>query len=74
MRKLMKKADAIAENLDKTLAEVKRLAENVNGVVSDNKTKVDSIVVNLEQTAVNFKDFSEDIKKHPWKILMKGKE
>lgn len=73
MRKLMKKADAIAENLDKTLIEVKKLAENVTGVVTDNRTKIDNIAVNLEQTSVNFKEFSEDIKKHPWKLLMKGK-
>lgn len=73
MRKLMKKADAIAENLDKTLVEVKKLAEGVSGVVSDNRARVDNIAVNLEQTAVNFKEFSEDIKKHPWKLLMKGK-
>lgn len=74
MRKLMKKADAISEDIDKTLTEVKKLAENVNGVVSDNKTKIDNIAANLETTAVNFKDFSEDIKQHPWKLLMKGKQ
>ncbi|MFA5146226.1 MAG: MlaD family protein [Candidatus Omnitrophota bacterium] len=73
MRKLMKKADVIAENLDKTLVEVKKLAENVTGVVADNRSRIDSIAVNLEQTSVNFKEFSEDIKKHPWKLLMKGK-
>lgn len=73
MRKLMKKADAIAENLDNTLAQVKSLAENVNGVVKDNRQRIDNIAVNLETTAVNFKEFSEDIKKHPWKLLMKGK-
>ena len=66
MRKLMKKADAIADNLDRTLAQVKTL-------VSDNKAKVDSITANLESTTVNFKEFSEDIKQHPWKLLMKGK-
>ena len=66
MRKFMKKADAIADNLDKTLAEVKSL-------VADNKSKVDNIASNLEATAVNFKEFSEDIKQHPWKLLMKGK-
>jgi len=65
MRKLMKKADAISENLDKTLAEVKTL-------VADNRAKVDNIAANLEQTSANFKDFSEDIKQHPWKLLMKG--
>ena len=73
MRKLMKKADAISENLDKTLAEVKTLASNVNNVVSDNKARIDDIASNLEATSVNFKEFSEDIKHHPWKLLMKGK-
>jgi len=66
MRKLMKKADAIADNLDKTLVQVKSL-------VADNKAKVDNIAANLEVTSANFKEFSEDIKQHPWKLLMKGK-
>lgn len=73
MRKLMKKADAISENLDKTLLEVKDLASNVSDVVSSNKTKIENIATNLEATSVNFKEFSEDIKQHPWKLLMKGK-
>lgn len=71
MRKLMKKAEVIADTLDKTLSEVKNLAENVNGVVSDNKARIDNIAVNLEQTSSNFKEFSEDIKRNPWKLLMK---
>ncbi|MBP7056242.1 MAG: MCE family protein [Candidatus Omnitrophica bacterium] len=69
MRKLMKKADMIAENLDKTLNEIKGLAANVNGVVSDNRPKIAGIVTNLEETSANFKDFSSDIKQHPWKLL-----
>lgn len=74
MRKLMKQADAISANLDKTLYEVKTLAANVNCVVADNKARVDNIASNLETTAVNFKEFSEDIKKHPWKLLIKSKK
>src|SRR3989338_3128558 len=73
MRKLMKKADGIAENLDKTLIEVKKLTENVTGVVADNRARIDNIAVNLDATALNFKEFSEDIKKHPWKLLVKTK-
>ena len=71
MRKLMRRADAIAENLDKTLVEVKSLAANVNGVVSDSAPKIAGIVANLEETSGNFKDFSSDIKQHPWKLLSK---
>jgi phospholipid/cholesterol/gamma-HCH transport system substrate-binding protein len=73
MRKLMKKADAISENLDKTLIEVKDLASNVSDVVTNNKSKIENIASNLEATSANFKEFSEDIKQHPWKLLMKGK-
>jgi ABC-type transporter Mla subunit MlaD len=71
MRKVMKQVDAIAGSLDKTLAEFKELTSNVNGVVTDNKAKIDTLLVNMEQTAVNFKEFSEDIKKNPWKLLSK---
>jgi ABC-type transporter Mla subunit MlaD len=71
MRKLMKKADVIADNLDKTLVEFKELAAGLNGVVKDNKSRIDSILANLEQTSVNFNAFSEDLKKNPWKLLSK---
>ncbi|MCQ9206587.1 MAG: MlaD family protein [Omnitrophica bacterium] len=66
MRELMKRADGIAKNLDIVLADVKT-------IVSDNKDKIDGIVVNLEETTANFNAFSADIKKHPWKLLFKGK-
>lgn len=87
-RILMKKADAIATGLSEAMAEVKnlgksfaepmadigKLAKNLNSTVSDNRTKIDNIFKNLETTSVNFNDFSADIKAHPWKLLMKGKE
>jgi len=73
-RKLWNKAEGIAENLDKMLVEVKGLTDNVNGVVKNNASRIDTLAANLEQTSVNFKDFSADIKQHPWKLLMKGKE
>ena len=71
MRKLWKKADAIATSLDNTLIEIKNLASNVNSMVTENKPRMDSIMMNLEATSVNFKDFSQDLKEHPWKLLMK---
>ncbi len=71
MRKIMKQVDTIAGSLDKTLTEFRDLTSNVNGVVKDNKAKIDSLLLNMEQTAVNFKEFSEDIKKNPWKLLSK---
>jgi len=73
-RELMKRADGIAKKLDDTLADVKKLASNLSATVEDNKGKINNIIVNMEQTSVNFNEFSDDIKKHPWKLLTKGKE
>jgi len=72
--KLAEQAGEIAKTLDDTLKDVKSFTNNLNSVVTDNKKGVSSIVSNLEATSQNFKDFSEDIKTHPWKLLMKGKE
>lgn len=79
MRELMKKADKIADNLDKTLtefrgvaADVKTLTNNVNGLITDNRPGIKNIVNNLDGTTQNLKEFSEDVKKHPWKLLFKG--
>ena len=71
MRKIMKQVDSIAGSLDKTLTEFRELTSNINGVVKDNRAKIDSLLMNMEQTAMNFKEFSEDIKKNPWKLLSK---
>ena len=64
MRLLMKKAENIADNLDKTLVAVK-------SIVVDNKQGFDNIVTNLEGTTKNFEEFSADLKKNPWKLLFK---
>ncbi len=69
---LARKGETIAETLQETLEHIKILAENSNTVVADNKEKIDSLFSNLELTSQNFKEFSEDVKRHPWKLLSKG--
>jgi len=70
---LAKKGETIAEALEDTLEQIKRLAMNSNIVLADNKEKVDAIFDNLEMTTANFKEFSEDVKKNPWKLMSKPK-
>jgi len=70
---LARKGENIAEALEETLANIKALAENSNLVVTDNKEKIDAIFENLEATTQNFKEFSEDVKRNPWKLMSKGK-
>lgn len=69
---LARKGENIAEALEETLANIKALAQNSNLVVTDNKEKIDAIFENLEITTENFKEFSEDVKRNPWKLMSKG--
>ncbi|MBN1871055.1 MAG: MCE family protein [Candidatus Omnitrophica bacterium] len=70
---LAKKGETIAEALEETLEQIKKLAANSNLVVTDNKEKIDAIFENMEMTTQNFKEFSEDVKRNPWKLMSKGK-
>jgi len=70
---LAKKGETIAEALEATLEQIKLLATNSNVVLTDNRQKIDAIFENLEMTTQNFKEFSEDVKNNPWKLMSKGK-
>ena len=70
---LARKGENIADALEETLANIKELASNSNLVVTDNKAKIDAIFENLEATTQNFEEFSEDVKRNPWKLMSKPK-
>jgi len=64
-----------AQGMVNTLGqELKTLVSNLNGTLDTNKDTVSQILKNLESTSRNFDEFSQDIKSHPWKLLLKGKE
>lgn len=70
--------DALIEQVQQISKEmgqqVDRLLVSLNNTIGDNKDSVSTIVKNLEATSANFEAFSEDVKRHPWKLLFKGKE
>lgn len=74
MEDLVEMGEKLAARLDSSMQDLQRLMKNVDGVVVDNKEDIRTAIVNLKDTSENFREFSEDIKNHPWKLLMKGKE
>jgi len=71
---LIQTATKIAGDIGKMAKDISTLANHVDETVAANKPKISKLFDNLEETSENFRDFSEDIKWHPWKILAKGKE
>lgn len=63
--------EKITENLGKLSDSVTGIVEKIKkGEGTVGKLLMEDAVYNdLKATAGNFKDFSEDIKKHPWKLL-----
>ena len=68
---VLEQAQGISKDISR---EVERLLVNLNTTISDNKGSISNVMKNLEATSVNFEEFSDDLKRHPWKLLIKGKE
>ena len=69
---LLDKADDMAENLDEALKNVNKLTGHVDDIVT--RKEIDVTIENMESITQNFKDFSADLKAHPWKLLIKSDE
>ena len=74
LEELIETATKVATDIGQMAKDISKVANHVDTAIQDNKPKIDNIFTNLEDTSENFKDFSQDIKFHPWKVLMKGKE
>jgi len=83
--RIIQNADSLTGNLNELVKENKksfgRIIENTESatksldeILTGNKDELERIMTNAEEVSSNFVDFSEDIKRHPWKLLVKGKE
>ena len=71
---LMSLGTQVAKDISHMANDISHLAVRLDETVAGNRYKIDEIFDNLDETSDNFREFSQDIKYHPWKILMKGKE
>jgi len=55
-----------------TMKNISSLAKDLDDAVTGNKGNIDEIMDNLRRTTDNFEEFSDDIKRNPWKLLVKG--
>ena len=74
LEELIETATKVATDIGQMAKDISKVANHFDAALTGNKSKLDNIFTNLEDTSENFKDFSQDIKFHPWKVLMKGKE
>ncbi len=74
LEELIEIGKKVATDVGTMAKSITKVADHVDDAIQDNRSKLDSIFDNLEETSGNFNDFSQDVKYHPWKVLAKGKE
>lgn len=68
---LMEQAQSISKDI---AGQVNKLIASLDTTLEYNKDNINVIIENLEGASKNFEEFSDDIKRHPWKLLWKTKE
>jgi phospholipid/cholesterol/gamma-HCH transport system substrate-binding protein len=74
IEELIETGRTLAARIDLGVQDLQKLVGHVDGVLIDNKDDIRTAIVNLKDTSQNFKEFSDDIKRNPWKLIIKQKE
>jgi len=67
----LKRLPDITKKLDETLANLKALSEKSDATLADNRKQIDAAMANVKEISQNVKELTDEVKKHPWKLLRK---
>ena len=74
IEELIETGRTLAARIDSGVQDLQKLVGHADGVLVDNKDDIRATIVNLKDTSENFKEFSDEIKRNPWKLIIKQKE
>ena len=74
IRNLNEIAEENRQDINDMIKNLDKLLVSLNGTMDDNQQSLSQTIKNFEATSQNFEEFSDDLKRNPWKILFKTKE
>lgn len=74
INEVMESVGNILEKINPTIDDLKKLINDADEVIVVNKQDINKMISNLSAASGHLKEFAEDIKLHPWKLLIKSKE
>lgn len=66
--------DELIAKVDSAVQDLQKFMGHADSVLVDNKDDLRATIMNLKDSSQNLKEFSDEVKRNPWKLLMKGKE
>lgn len=67
----LKNLPDILKKLDESATNLKAITEKSDKIVGDNKKNIDAMIESFKDMGKNLKETTDDVKKHPWKLLRK---
>jgi phospholipid/cholesterol/gamma-HCH transport system substrate-binding protein len=67
----IKDLPVLTKKLDDTLANMREISQKTDAMLGDNRRQIDATMENVKEITANLKDLTEDVKKHPWKLIRK---
>lgn len=74
INEIMDSVGEVIEQIKPTITDLKKLINDADEVIVVNKEDINKIITNLSIATEHLKLFAEDIKLHPWKLLIKTSE
>lgn len=74
IEELIETGRKLSVQLDASMQELQRLMGHADSVLLENKDNIRTTIANLKDTSENFKEFSDEIRRNPWKLIIKSKE
>lgn len=66
--------EELVARVDSAVQDLQKLMGHADSVLVENKDDIRTTIVNLKDSSQNLKEFSDEVKRNPWKLLIKGKE
>lgn len=67
----LKELPGIMKKLDATIANLRSLSDKTDNMMGENRKQIDAAMENFKEVSKNVKELTEEVKKHPWKLLRK---
>ncbi|MDH4162579.1 MAG: MlaD family protein [Nitrospirota bacterium] len=67
----LKTLPEMIKKLDESIANLRDVSAKTDVLMGENRKQVDATMENMKEVSDNIKDFTAEVKKHPWKLLRK---
>jgi phospholipid/cholesterol/gamma-HCH transport system substrate-binding protein len=71
LKSITDKADALMGKTDAIMSKTDAIVGKTDALLDENRKNIDAMLESVKDTAQNLKELTDDVKKHPWKLIRK---